>query len=124
MTLDQILGRRVQLARRVKGVTVADMAAVMGVSETEYKAMESGTRRFGAKNTYRVSKHLGVDLKWLFEAPMDARLASIGLMQDKERTSDELSQLLSNVRSRAVLSELFEKMRSADAAANKISRAA
>jgi acetyl-CoA synthetase len=56
------IGERLQGMRDILGMTVAEMAAVTGVSEQDYLAVEAGEKDFSFTFLYKAAHHFGLDL--------------------------------------------------------------
>jgi mannose-6-phosphate isomerase-like protein (cupin superfamily)/DNA-binding XRE family transcriptional regulator len=81
--INRDIGERLKGMRDILNLSVSDMAAVTGVSETEYLAIEDGQRDFSFTFLYKASKQMNIDLVELLtgESP---HLSSYTLVRNGE----------------------------------------
>lgn len=71
-TADDVeLGRRLQLIREAKGLTLQDLSAKMGISYQQIQKYESGQNRIYAGRLNEIMQHLGVPWDYFFENNSD-----------------------------------------------------
>jgi transcriptional regulator with XRE-family HTH domain len=56
------IAERLRGMREIAGLTLADMASTTGVPESDYAALEAGTRDFTFTFLYKAAQRLGIDL--------------------------------------------------------------
>lgn len=64
---DNLLGSRVQRARKTKNIKQSEMALRLGVSQSLYSAYETGARRINAEALIEISKILEMPIEQIIE---------------------------------------------------------
>ena len=62
MSLDHQIGEKLRLARTAANVTLADAAAVLGLTESDLNAAEQGARRADARLVQCAAQAYGVEM--------------------------------------------------------------
>lgn len=72
--IDAVIGKGIRHYRWLQGMSQADLAAALGISEAQLRNHEAGKRRVSAAMLMAISGHLGVDASAFFlRNPDDAR---------------------------------------------------
>lgn len=65
--IDKHLASRIKSLRQETGLSPADMAAEMSLSELDYVAIENGKVRIGALDMARIAQTLRRPVRWFYE---------------------------------------------------------
>jgi transcriptional regulator with XRE-family HTH domain len=71
--VDELLGRRLRLRRRIMGLTQNELAAKVGVRFQQIQKYESGANRISAARLWGFSQALEVPVSYFFEGLGSAR---------------------------------------------------
>lgn len=66
--IDAQVGERLRYRRTDVGLTLAELAAILGIDERDLEAIESGRTRAGPKLISTAAEALGVSVQWFFSA--------------------------------------------------------
>jgi transcriptional regulator with XRE-family HTH domain len=64
--IDAQIGERLRYRREDVGLTVAELAVILGIDESALEAIESGRTRAGPKLIDAAADALGVSVQWFF----------------------------------------------------------
>lgn len=70
--IDATIGKSIRHYRWLQGVSQADLAAALGISEAQLRSHEAGKSRVSAARLLAISGHLGVDVAAFFQRMPDA----------------------------------------------------
>src|SRR3954449_3733388 len=65
--VDVLIGKRVRERRLMLGITVQELAAVLGLPYQQLHKYETGANRLSAGRLYRLAEALGVEVAYFFE---------------------------------------------------------
>ena len=71
--IDATIGKSIRHYRWLQGVSQADLAAALGISEAQLRSHEAGKSRVSAARLLAISGHLGVDVSAFFHRSPDAQ---------------------------------------------------
>lgn len=74
------VGQRVEATRLFAGLTVIEMAELMGVSQSRYTVLQYGRALPDAEKLEPLCVHFGLSLDWLYRG--DQRLIPIGIARE------------------------------------------
>ena len=78
MDICEVVGRRLQELRRLKGLSQEDTAEVAGVNAKYYSEVERGKRNMTIKVMEKIATNLGITLEELFRFPVNKKLSPLG----------------------------------------------
>ena len=98
--VDLVIGRRVRERRLMLGITVQELAAVLGVPYQQVHKYETGANRLSAGRLYRLAEALGVEVGYFFRedgageaaAPTAQRRMLLELVRNFARIPDRRQQ--------------------------------
>ena len=97
--LDALVGKRARERRLALGLTMQELAAVLGVPYQQLHKYETGANRLSAGRLYRLAEALGVGVAYFFEggedegaAPAGQRRALLELARNFARIPDRRQQ--------------------------------
>jgi transcriptional regulator with XRE-family HTH domain len=90
---DRRLGRRLQQARLIKGLTQQQIGAIAGVSWQQVQKYESGQNRISAERLYKVSQTLGLSLMFFLEDQPDGECGADRLSDEALRLAGQIDAL-------------------------------
>ena len=61
----QNYGIRLKQARKAKGITQVELAALLGITQTSYQRMETGAHDMKMSTIYKICKTLSISSDWL-----------------------------------------------------------
>lgn len=61
----QNYGKRLKAARKAKGLTQVEIAAILGVTQGSYQRMETGNHDLKMSTIYQLCKTLNISADWL-----------------------------------------------------------
>ena len=64
--IDAQVGERLRYRREDVGLTLAELALILGIDESHLEAIESGRTRAGPKLIDSAAEALGVSVQWFF----------------------------------------------------------
>ncbi|MBU2051281.1 MAG: helix-turn-helix domain-containing protein [Gammaproteobacteria bacterium] len=64
--MDIAIGKRVRLARRLRDMSLADLAPRLGLTPQQLQRSEAGARRLPAATIYQVATVLHLPVDWFF----------------------------------------------------------
>lgn len=111
--MGSILGNNISAARRAAGLSTAELARSIGLSDQELCAIEHGSRRVSAKEVYRISKRLNVDIYLFFDTNNQLNTYGDCSGTAKSQTQDDVLKILKNLRLNRTLEDLRELSNSA-----------
>lgn len=76
--VDQEVGRRMRLRRKLLDLSQADLAEELGITHQQVQKYESGTTRLSASRLHQVACVLKVSVAWFFEGIADAKASAAG----------------------------------------------
>ncbi|WCR54438.1 MAG: hypothetical protein PG981_001460 [Wolbachia endosymbiont of Ctenocephalides orientis wCori] len=99
-SLDVIIGKKIRLWRRARGLTTTQLGEKLGISFSQIMKYENASNRISASRLYELAKVLSVDVSDFFidmssdlheddESDMDGR-EIIGLIADYKKIKKEL----------------------------------
>jgi DNA-binding XRE family transcriptional regulator len=65
-SVDELIGRKIQLRRTALAIAMEDLAQAVGVTPTELEAFEQGSVRVDARLLAEIAKMLSVSVAWFF----------------------------------------------------------
>ena len=68
MSVDKLIGKRIQEARSAVNLSEDALAAALAIDVPTLKLLEAGKMRIGAKFICQLSKCLNQEIRWFFEA--------------------------------------------------------
>jgi transcriptional regulator with XRE-family HTH domain len=74
--VDQEVGRRMRLRRKLLDLSQADLAEELGITHQQVQKYESGTTRLSASRLHQVACVLKVSVAWFFEGIADAKASA------------------------------------------------
>lgn len=106
--LDRSIGERVKSARMHRQMTMAALAAELGMTYQQIHKYETGRNRISASTLFKVASTLGVELSYFFadcgpkpfkavspaKSPADAELRSALLRVEDDEVRQRLAQLV------------------------------
>jgi transcriptional regulator with XRE-family HTH domain len=97
--VDLLIGRRMRERRLMLGITVQELAAVLGLPYQQLHKYETGANRLSAGRLYRLAEALGVEVAYFFEggegepaAPTAQRRMLLELVRNFSRIPDRRQQ--------------------------------
>ena len=70
--IDTIIGKSIRHYRWLQGISQADLAAALGISDAQLRSHEAGKSRVSAARLLAISGHLGVEVSAFFQRSPDA----------------------------------------------------
>ncbi len=70
--IDATIGKSIRHYRWLQGISQADLAAALGISEAQMRSHEAGKSRVSAARLMAISGHLGVEVSAFFQRNVDA----------------------------------------------------
>jgi transcriptional regulator with XRE-family HTH domain len=64
--IDTLVGERIRLRREHIGLTAAELAALLGIDESDLETIESGRKRAGPTLIAAAAAALGMPVYWFF----------------------------------------------------------
>lgn len=83
--VDQEVGRRMRLRRKLLDLSQADLAEELGITHQQVQKYESGTTRLSASRLHQVACVLKVSVAWFFEGIADEKAAGDGASETSLR---------------------------------------
>lgn len=65
-TVDQNIGKRIQLRRRELGITAAELSEKLGISQQQLSRYERGSNKINVTHLVNISVYLDVPIGWFF----------------------------------------------------------
>jgi transcriptional regulator with XRE-family HTH domain len=104
---DRIVGSRLRLRRKQCALSERGLAAILGVSEQEIRAYETGEARIGAEGLAKAAEALGAPIAFFFSSLSSVDLPTADARPGLETLSPGAARLLSAY-SRIASSQLRE----------------
>lgn len=100
--VNQHIGLRVRLGRKIKGMILEDLGPRVGVSHGQAQRYETGANGLSAARLFAISQLLGLPIEFFFEGlPSDPDTTSIGPQLDLGGGALELQVAYSRIESQA-----------------------
>lgn len=95
----QNYGKRLKAARKAKGLTQVEIAAILGVTQGSYQRMETGNHDLKMSTIYQLCKTLDISADWLIGLNVDIQkpVSVYDLIGDKPVISPKIAAEKSDV---------------------------
>lgn len=108
MSVDQELGQNISAVRRAAGMSLADAAAIIGVSEFAFRSIEAGKQRIGSVLLYKLSKVFDLELRWFFDSSVKSFASMDCIRRANNQSKGECSNILSSLRLNETLRQICD----------------
>lgn len=88
--VDQHVGHRIRLRRRILGKTQKDLAAAVGIKFQQIQKYETGTNRVSASRLWEIAHTLDVPVAYFFDGLRDDTSGDPSPEYDERETTDLL----------------------------------